>query len=151
MNNLDFIHYGHDKFDKNLFNKIENRKFFTKPTGGFWACRKDGKYGWKQWCEDNDYSHADMNTKFEFNIKNDSKILTICHHRILKILPQTEYLFNIKPSYIDCVYLDFEKLSRVYDGIEVIISADNRLYWNLYGWDCDSILIMNNKIINLEE
>ena len=43
--------------------------------------------------------------------------------------------------------LDFEKLSKEYDAIEVFISKDEQLYWDLYGWDCDSILIMNSDII----
>ena len=41
-------------------------------------------------------------------------------------------------------WLDFEKLQERYDAIEVYI--DN-LYWDLYGWDCDSILILNKEIV----
>ena len=44
-------------------------------------------------------------------------------------------------------FLDFEKLSKSYDVIEVNISADRDLYWELYGWDCDSILVMNPSVI----
>ena len=43
--------------------------------------------------------------------------------------------------------LDFEKLAQEYDAIEVLISGDPGLYYELYGWDCDSILIMNPEII----
>lgn len=49
-------------------------------------------------------------------------------------------------------YLDFEKLlSQSIDGIEVNISSDRNLYMTLYGWDCDSILIMNPNIICVKE
>ena len=48
--------------------------------------------------------------------------------------------------------LDFEKLAETYDAIEVSISDDFELYYQLYGWDCNSIVIMNPKIIvELEE
>lgn len=46
---------------------------------------------------------------------------------------------------------DFEKLSEEYDVIEVLISEDHRLYHMFYGWDCDSIVIMNPNIIILED
>ena len=70
---------------------------------------------------------------------NDAKILTIstCEH--LKDLPKScESCYD---------FLDFEELSKKYDAIEVWISKDSNLYFELYGWDCDSILIMNPKII----
>ena len=51
---------------------------------------------------------------------------------------------------VGCCFPDFEKLvSDGVDAIEFFISDDNKLYWDLYGWDCDSILIMNPNIIKL--
>lgn len=38
-------------------------------------------------------------------------------------------------------------MSKDYDAVEVLISEDRRLYQQLYGWDCDSILIMNPDIV----
>ena len=43
--------------------------------------------------------------------------------------------------------LDFEKLARDYDAIEVLISNDYRLNTSLMGWDCDSIIVFNPNII----
>lgn len=44
--------------------------------------------------------------------------------------------------------LDFETLeSSGVDAVEVNLSADRNLYYELYGWDCDSILIINPEII----
>ena len=52
------------------------------------------------------------------------------------------------------VYIDFEKaVASGIDAIELHISDDTgsnisqQLYYLLYGWDCDSILIMNPDII----
>lgn len=49
---------------------------------------------------------------------------------------------------------DFEKAYYLgIDAIELHLSEDespdgmNGLYWLLYGWDCDSILILNPKIV----
>ena len=43
--------------------------------------------------------------------------------------------------------LDFEKIAKEFGAIEVNISSDEKLYWKLYGWDCDSILIMNPNVV----
>ena len=52
--------------------------------------------------------------------------------------------------------LDFELLTYEYDAIELHLSEDNSrgdfmecLYWVLYGWDCDSILIMNPDVVEV--
>ena len=43
---------------------------------------------------------------------------------------------------------DFEKmLADGWDAIEFRLSEDSELYWALYGWDCDSILVMNPDVV----
>lgn len=57
------------------------------------------------------------------------------------------------------VVLDFEKLAKEYDGIEVLMSEEDKLdleigkglYWELYGWDCDSLLVFNKDIVEVLE
>ena len=43
--------------------------------------------------------------------------------------------------------LDFEKIYQKYDAVEINISSDYMLYYFLYGWDCDSVLVMNPDVI----
>ena len=139
-----FIHYGHKEFNKKLFNSIKNRITFTKPNGGLWASDINAKYGWKDWCENNNFRECNLENSFEFSITPDARVLTINNVEILKDLPKIKN--NIIPTSMWC-FLDFEKLSKSYDVIEVNISADRDLYWELYGWDCDSILVMNPSVI----
>ena len=47
---------------------------------------------------------------------------------------------------------DFEKIMAMgYDVIDYRLSDDisgiGKLYWCLYGWDCDSILVLNPNVI----
>lgn len=42
---VEYIHYGHTEFSKELFQSIKNREMFAKPTGGFWASRLNSLYG----------------------------------------------------------------------------------------------------------
>lgn len=69
----------------------------------------------------------------------DAKVLYINSVDDLINLPKLEN------KYTDWTILDFEKIAEEYDAIEVNI--DSSLYYALYTWDCDSILIMNPNII----
>ena len=143
---MKYIHYGHKEFDISKFKQVENQLGMPKPTGGLWASSVDAEYGWKEWHSDNDIG-AKFDEYFEFSLKEDAKVLTITNISQLENLPQIKNPL----SFSLWVYLDFEKLAEKYDAIEVVISKDNRLYQQLYTWDCDSILIINPDVIETDK
>lgn len=146
---MKYIHYGSNKFDKNLYVPIKNNiEFPIKPIGGFWSSKIDSNYGWYQYCKDNDFHIERLNKSFVFNIKKDSNILVINNGKDLLSLPY--YYKDFKYLY----KIDFEKMFEdKIDVLEINISADlnskyfERLYWLMYGWDCDTVLILNPDII----
>lgn len=145
-----YIHYGHTKFDINLFCPIKNRTMFSKPFGGFWASKVNALYGWKDWCENENFMECSDSCSITFALSDNAKILTINNIKDLKELPKAKQPVEVTGSLFEN-YIDFEKLLEIgYDAVEVNISSDDRLYMALYGWDCDSILIMNPKIIVVE-
>lgn len=115
----------------------------TKPMGGLWASRIDAAYGWKEWCNSSDFRDCTEENSFTFSLSNNARVLYINSVNDLEDLPELHNEFGI------CSWklLDFEELAKTYDAIEVNISSDPELYFALYGWDCDSILIMNPNII----
>lgn len=135
-----YIHYGHKKFNKKKFEPIRNA-CWVKPHGGFWASAVDAVYGWKDWNEDEHYKKCEEKNSFKFTLSDQARVLTINSSDDLDDLPK-EY----KGSFT-YVFLDFEKIAEDYDAIEVNISSDRRLYWKLYGWDVDSLLVLNPNII----
>lgn len=139
-----YIHYGHKYFDKKLFEKVRN-DYFTKPIGGFWGSRVGAEYGWKEWINAKNFklNKYREDNYFKFKLKDDARVLVIDNIKILDKLPKNKS--NILNSF--WCSLDFEELSKKYDAIEVLITNSNGLYWKFYGWDCDSILIMNEDII----
>lgn len=141
-----YVHYGHRKFSKEMYRPIENIQLFTKPKGGFWASRIDAKFGWKDWCIDEEFRDIDENNAFRFKLKDGAKVLYINNTDILSTLPMARNKLPLLRTNI-FIFLDFEKLSKEYDAIEVNISECRDLYYSLCGWDCDSILIMNPDII----
>ena len=113
-----------------------------------WASDVNAGYSWKEWVENNDFmiNKYNDNNYFKFKLKPNARILKLLDENDLKDLPKE----NSKEANIlnmcGMVCLDFEKLKENYDAIEVEI---DKLYWALYGWDCDSILIMNKEVIEL--
>lgn len=138
-----YIHYGHTKFEPSLFKEIKNEKYSVKPgSTGFWASGIRAKYGWKQWCKDERFGKCTEENSLKFTLKKDAKVLKINSASDLDKLPKINYDIDL-----DWICLDFEKLKLKYDAIEVNISSDYKLYHLLYGWDCDSILILNENIV----
>lgn len=134
-----YIHYGHAAFDPNLFKPIQNEQCWIKPKGGLWASPVNAIRGWKDWCEAEEFRECIEENSFKFMLP-DANIFVIDSVEKLKELPT---ISNITWSCISTL-IDFEKCIKLgYDAIELCLSADDKLYWELYGWDCDSILVMN--------
>ena len=144
-----YIHYGHNKF--RIPDPIKNLDYFDKPRGGLWASRKDDEFGWKDWCEREEFHLESFNQCFEFTLKNSARILVLDCLDQLDSLPQindANHQFIKGDTFSECL-LDFEKLAQEYDAIE--LTNIGAFYWALYGWDCNSILIMNPDIIEIKE
>lgn len=143
---MEYIHYGTAEYSKDKFTEIKNERLFTKPIGGLWASRVDSEYGWKNWTEDEHFRTEVYreDNYFKFKLKDEAKVLVIDNAKQILDLPKQKNEFNFS-----FVCLDFEKLAKEYDAIEVLISQDGKLYWDLYGWDCDSILVMNKEMVEV--
>lgn len=140
-----YIHYGHTKFDKSMFTKIKNVDCSTKPKGGLWASDVEAEHGWKDWCEVEEFRDCKEDDSFSFVLSDSAKVLYINSVDDLKVLPKADDKFGM--NFSSWILLDFEKLAETYDAVEVSISSDFDLYYQLYGWDCDSIVIMNPDIV----
>ena len=145
-----YIHYGNTFFDRNCFMTVKNSRCgSSKPNGGFWASPVDATWGWKDWCDENYFRKCTEDNSFQFHLAPTANVLVIDNISCLEGLPRAEYG---EFSHDLWVSLDFEKLrDSGIDAIEYDLSADGRLYMALYGWDCDSILIMNPDVVVVEE
>ena len=150
-----YIHYGSDKFDINKFLPIVNQDYdWTKPKqGGIWASPIDAEFGWQQWCISEDFHVNKLNNYFVFDLLPTARI---CHIRSIYDLKKLPKLSPIVQSMY--YNIDFELAKKRYDAIQLHLSEETRcgdylesLYFKLYGWDCDSILIMNPDIIKQED
>jgi len=142
--NTKLIHYGSSKFDPDLFKGVENRKYWNKPRFGLWTSPIDSNYGWKDWCESEDFALSSLEKSYTVRLKKFSKVLTINNKADLDKL---EWL-----SSMSIIYPDFESISKKYDAIHLTEDGvwSTRLLCqekSFNGWDCESVLIMNKECI----
>lgn len=151
MNRQIYIHYGATAFDPTKDFPIKNVRWWPKPDGGLWASRKNATFGWKDWCRQNEFRECDPANSFEFTMKDESRIMVINTIAQLRRLPEVKDDHRFNTSY--CI--DFEKCLRSgIDAIELcwygdeyqsLINGD--LHFELYGWDCDSMVVLNPNAI----
>ena len=156
-----YIHYGSEHFDLKAFEPIKNCFRFNKPKGGLWASPIDAEDSWYNFCKCNRYKTDELERSFEFKLANNTNVLYLndvitvidrrnreyylndhsLHNciRINEPLPSDPFMPAI---FAHGINIDFQWLmmSR-YDAIEV--RMDDIFYWDLYGWDVDSLLVMN--------
>lgn len=158
------IHYGDDRYRPDSFVPIKN-KAFIKPIGGLWASPKGSQFGWKPWCESEDFHVERLKDSFIFQLDKKAKICTIDSLNDLMNLPtqnlldadgytritlrrslETDLLFN------RFIPLDFEKIAKKYDAIYLTWKGQCETRYSisvsLYGWDCESVLILKPKHIH---
>lgn len=145
-----YIHYGSKQFDKERFTPIQNCYPRNKPIGGLWASEVGARYGWKRWCEGENYrtDHYREDNYFKFTIAENAKILTLLCADDVKAMPMLGKagVVDYKPDFEEIMSLGYDAIDyRLSD--EVGAFAFDSLYWCLYGWDCDSILILNKDIV----
>lgn len=144
-----YIHYGSSEFDINRFKQIKNRKGFVmeKPDGGLWSSPIDSRDNWHDWCLNNDFHTEKLKDSFTFELKPGSRVLTI--ETIQDINDILEILLIVPLGRRMGNHIDFEELCRLgYDAIMVYID-DIDVYYRLYGWDVDTLLVMNPNCIEV--
>lgn len=149
----EYIHYGHTVFDRNKFKPIKNHFYLPKPEGGFWASPVKTKWGWKDWCKAEKFCECDDKNAFHFTLRdhaNICKINTCADAMKLPQLKQNNAEWSAIMHENKRSYPDFERMLS--DGIDAILfnmSNDHELYWTLYGWDCDSLLVLNPDVVSV--
>lgn len=140
IKSMELIHYGAIEYNPEKFEPIRNGGWF-KPSGGLWTSPVNSKYGWKEFCESetNELGHS-------FELKFHGKVLTIDKYKDLEQLPWYEPDYGppsvvwkiVKECGVDAVHLTLQgfqqtRLTHPYD---------------LYTWDCETVLVMNPECIS---
>lgn len=151
-----YIHYGCDHFDFDRLNKqylevmndfCNQNNFLNKPPIGLWASPVNCHLAWKDWCEAEDFHTDRLDKSFTFSLTNDAKVLMVESTDDVNAYIKSDDLF----SAMHIKYVDFEKIMRHYDAME-LCHDDNYMELHSYpgmfnSWDVDSIVVWNPKVV----
>lgn len=111
-----------------------------------WASDVNAKYGWKNWCVENGFDGWRLDQSFSFRLSDKANVIRINWLSDLHQLPEQDC--DLEFTCLRTV--DYDKLIAAgVDAIEFNISNDWNLYMGLYGWDCDSLLVLNPDVIEI--
>lgn len=137
------ITYGITHFDK--------RKFYgacasanNKPDGGFWTAPAGRIYGWYKWCVENEFKIEDL--------KQRAHMWVTGHGLVINGRVDFEH-------YVNCGYISYNVYGDLtldwttirhrgeYDFVWVTERALDECYNEFYGWDVESIVVLNPKCV----
>ena len=147
-----------NRYDKKVFNRalrqqfdITNKTSFNKPLGGLWTSTYQpyGEYQsrWIEWCYENIQKDWVGNDCILLDINQDARIFRIDEYQDLKNLYS---LYPLNTGADRTKQLDFEMMKPDWDIIWLThkgqLNTMRSSVLNLYGWDCESSLFLNNKV-----
>ena len=136
---------------------MKNITYFNKPRGGLWASPtkviydyiehwKCKSYGWKEFCEDNNFrTESGIDKQFYFCLKPDANVYSIKSNEDFENLPKTNFKEGI--NYEECIRLGIDAIEYNYTYAHKEESLGDKMDFIMLGWDCDSILILNPDIM----
>ena len=153
--NIRYVTYREidEKFDKELIDIDLKSKYMNKPNRGFWGSPVDAEFGWKEWCENEDYGCYDFDNPIYWRLK-EGKIFQVDWDD----LESEEFNQYVTRTSYRTPLLDFESMRE--DGIIAVqlMNAcighsftdfgDIELMFN--SWDCESIVVLDKDYILFE-
>ena len=136
MKTKTYRHYGAMRFDSEKFSPAKNIEHWIKPHGCLWACDIESN-DWYGYCYENDWENQ-CEEYFDFTLAEETRLLELRGMKDFEALAEKYFISESKN-------LDFEQISMDYDALYV--ELDHELYWALYGWDIDSLLVFNPNVI----
>lgn len=158
--NMLYVHYGSDEFICRDVSCSGIKNSIKPSRTCLWASPVDTKLSWINFCKSEYFKESYLDHHFNFTLCSEAKICFInTLEDLLDLIRRfpgnmmSEIESNIYSSPCSDVKLhrfpDYESISKIYDGIQVNISKDPRLYHLMYGWDVDSIAIWNLDVVEV--
>ncbi len=150
---MEYISVNKKDLSKDKFSPIINEYGFCKPDGGLWASEFiDDSSDWINYVYTWKIIDEEYHQSIIFTLKNNTKIYIIdSYEDLLNIIDK--YPIKYENIRINHTFINFEVMSKDYDGIKMtkkghIETSSIFLNPNLYGWDCECILLFNLDCID---
>lgn len=146
-----YIHYGSSAFCEKAFVPITNL-IGNKPLGGLWASLVDAERGWYDWVKDNEFYPKRLELSFKFELSQSARVLELTPDNVWELplqknVPEWVIENNLRRGLGMVTGVDFEALAQEYDVLSCSLTENPSLYWSLYGWDCDCVLVLNPDVV----
>jgi hypothetical protein len=120
-----------------------------KPNGGLWCSPLESENGWIDWCKSESFGNLANQQKVILNIDTNHFAVIDSEQDMERKLPWYQFEGNFWA-------IDFKKMvEQGIDGIHLTAKGLAETRWThpktLYGWDCETILIMNEGCIKSVE
>lgn len=152
-----YITYGFVLEDpKNIVTNLD--ECINKPKKALWGSPVDAEFGWRDWCENEEWwpgGEPDYFDKsFKWTLKDGSKVLTINTIGDLEDLDKRGYFDHRGPFMFDS-RLNFHRILE--DGYSAVELTDgyighyfkNDLEMSFNSWDCESIVVLDPDKVEL--
>tara|TARA_Y100000034_G_C6777367_1_gene347189 strand:+ start:69 stop:584 length:516 start_codon:yes stop_codon:yes gene_type:complete len=153
------IHYSKSVFDISKIETIKNRGWGSKPKGGLWTCPSNSRYSWKAYI---DLCEMDLGSFMTtLRIPKAARIYTVDSLASLRDL-WIKYPFKNNECDGHGNALNWESIAKDFDVFHLTVEGLNSThlpeigingmhdYIDLYGWDCETILILNAKMVEVK-
>lgn len=136
--------------------------FMNKPNGGLWASTYTPHdlymSDWHSWCAGAEFRYYNNKPYTLFKLKSDASIFILDSLSQMEIL-ERDYLTEPALPFLEgkffSSFIDFNKLSKDYDGFYLSLDASVNFrldfdHVSFASWDCESLLLFNANSIDLE-
>ena len=150
-----YIVLGKTELKEELFNKDLTNNGINKPKGGLWSSpyNKDTISGWYQFCKEQNFVKADNTVGVIFTLKEEARVYTIDSKEDLDNLVN-KYPNDVLEILKEIAGLNFIAVSKDYDAIYLTDKGQWATRFSqpntLYGWDCETLLVLNFNAIDLD-
>lgn len=145
-----FIHFGSDSLVEIPLEPSYNGLLY-KPCNGLWSCKytpnSKHRSAWEEYCSNNQINWKNFSKYVLFKLKKDARILLINDTKDFGMV--AEVFQNKFEGWLSMpLGLDYHQISKYFDGIYLTKDGQMKNFFNLYGWDVESLVLFNlNKII----
>ena len=150
-------HYHYNKFDMLAITKIKNSKqSMIKPYGGLWSSPADTEYGWYDWMlwEMPDWIKTKARHKTILELDTSADIYVIDTYEDLANIATSKEQYLDLPEFIS-THIDFEELAKKYQILWLTAEGQYNTRvsrpFNLYGWDCETTLILDKSVVSVKD
>jgi hypothetical protein len=134
------VHFGSASFERWRIKDIKNSGGINKPRGAYWCSPVDSKYGWEQWVNNN-------MDQWKTDIKHGATLDGHC----LKIDSVTDYPGPLIADGYGHTTWDWEWLADNYGFVWLTKAGLDACHDELYGWDCESIAVLNGGCVTSDD